>query len=100
MAKWRQAVAVDEFNRTYKFVHRRKTIAIFKLDDGIYALDNVCSHEYSELVEGMILGTDVLCPKHGSRFEIKTGAVKDLPATQPVRTYETKVEDGYVWVKV
>jgi nitrite reductase/ring-hydroxylating ferredoxin subunit len=99
MAKWRQVVEVDGFNRTYKYVHRRKSIALFKLDDGVYALDNVCSHEYSELVEGMIIKGDVLCPKHGSRFEIRTGAVKDLPATQPVRTYETKIEDGYVWVK-
>jgi 3-phenylpropionate/trans-cinnamate dioxygenase ferredoxin component len=99
MAKWRQVVEEDGFNRSYKFVHRRKTIAVFRLDDGIYAVDNVCSHEYSELVEGMIVGSDVLCPKHGSRFNIKTGAVKDLPATQPVHTYETKVEDGFVWVK-
>jgi nitrite reductase/ring-hydroxylating ferredoxin subunit len=100
MAKWRKAVSVDGFQKTYKFTHRRKSIAIFRLEDGIYALDNVCSHEYSELVEGMIVGGDVFCPKHGSRFEIKTGAVKDLPATQPVRRYETKVEDDFVWVKV
>lgn len=100
MAKWRKAVEVDSFQRSYKFVHRRKSIAIFKLDDGVYALDNVCSHEYSEFVDGMIVDGDVFCPKHGSRFEIRTGAVKDLPATEPVRSYETKVEDGWVWVKV
>ncbi len=100
MAKWRKACAVDDFQSTYKFVYRRKEIALYKLEDGIYATDNSCSHEYSPLHEGMIIGDDVYCPKHGSRFDIRTGAVKDFPATRPVATYPTKVEDGYVWVKM
>ena len=99
MADWREAVRLDQFNKTYRFVHRRKEIAIFKLDDGVYATDNSCSHEYSPLVEGMVVEGDVYCPKHGSRFDIRTGAVKDFPATRPVKTYPTKVEDGVVWVK-
>jgi 3-phenylpropionate/trans-cinnamate dioxygenase ferredoxin subunit len=48
----------------------------------------------------MIMGEDVYCPKHGSRFDIRTGAVRDLPATRPVKTYEVMVEDGVVYVKV
>lgn len=101
MAKWRHAASWDDFERTYKFVYRRKEIALFKLDDGVYATDNACSHEYSELSQGYIIdGKDVTCPKHGSRFEIATGAVKDFPATQPVKTYEVMVEDGEIYVKV
>lgn len=100
MAKWREVCREEAFTKTYKFVHRRKEIALFKLPDGIYATDNSCSHEYSELCEGMIIGEDVYCPKHGSRFDIKTGAVRDLPATRPVRTYQVKVEDGVVYVNV
>lgn len=98
MAKWHKAVGVDEFESTYRFVHRRKEIAIFKLEDGIYATDNSCSHEYSPLAEGMVVDGDVYCPKHGSRFDIRTGAVKDFPATTPVKTYETRIEDGWIWV--
>lgn len=100
MAKWREVCKENEFNRQTKFVHRRKEIALFRLDDGIYATENSCSHEYSQLSEGMIMGADVYCPKHGSRFDIRTGAVRDLPATRPVKTYEVKVEDGVVYVKV
>lgn len=100
MAKWLQAVAVDGFERTYKFVHRRKEICLYKLADGIFATDNTCSHEYSPLCDGMIIGGDVCCPKHGSRFEIRTGKVKDMPATRDIETFPVKVEDGYVWVKV
>lgn len=100
MAQWREVCRDDAFQRQYKFVHRRKEIALFRLPDGIFATENSCSHEYSELSEGMIIGEDVYCPKHGSRFDIRTGAVRDLPATRPVKTYEVKVEDGIVYVRV
>lgn len=100
MAQWRKAVAEGDLEGPYKFVVRRKEIAIFKLEDGIYATDNSCSHEYSPLSEGLIMDDDVYCPKHGSRFDIRTGAVKDFPATRPVKTYPTKVEDGWVYVMV
>ena len=100
MAKWQKAVAVGDFQKSYKFVHRRKEVAIFKLDDGIFAIDNICSHEYSQLAEGMVVNCDVYCPKHGSRFDIKTGAVKDFPATRGVKTFPVKIEDGFVWVKL
>jgi len=100
MAQWRKAVAESDLDGPHKFVVRRKEIAIFKLDDGIYATDNSCSHEYSPLSEGLIIDDDVYCPKHGSRFDIRSGAVKDFPATQPVKTYPTKVEDGWVYVMV
>ncbi len=100
MAKWHKVVAVDGFERSYKFASRRKEVAIFKLDDGVYAIDNICSHEFSQLSEGMVVKGDVYCPKHGSRFDIRSGAVKDFPATRGVKTFPVKIEDGYVWVKL
>lgn len=100
MKQWREVCEEHAFQRTHKFVHRRKEIALFRLDDGIFATDNSCSHEYSPLCEGMIMGGDVYCPKHGSRFDIRTGAVRDLPATRPVKTYDVKIEDGIIYVRV
>lgn len=75
-------------------------IALFRLEDGVYALDDVCSHEFSLLSEGEVWEEDVHCVKHGSRFNIKTGAVIGLPATKPVSCHPVKVEDGVVFVKV
>ncbi|MFP4114919.1 MAG: non-heme iron oxygenase ferredoxin subunit [Spirochaetota bacterium] len=101
MAKWVRACNVNDFRRSYLFKHKRREYAIFKLEDGVYCLDNVCSHEYSPLAEGMILDGDVFCPKHGSRFDIRTGGVKDLPATRPVKTFEVEVDEaGDVYIKV
>lgn len=96
--KWIRVCNVDDFRNTYCFQYRRKEIAFFKLPDGIYATDNSCSHEYSPLCEGIIMDNNVYCPKHGSRFDIKTGVVIDLPATAPVKTYKVKVENGEVFV--
>lgn len=100
MKQWREVCRDDAFRLTYCFRHRRKEIALYRLDDGIYATDNSCSHEYSPLCEGIVADGKVYCPKHGSRFDIRTGGVIDLPATAPVKTYDVKVEEGVVYVRV
>jgi nitrite reductase/ring-hydroxylating ferredoxin subunit len=73
-------------------------LAVFRVGDEYFALDDTCSHEYSRLSEGEILDGEVYCPKHGSRFDLRTGEVRGLPATRPVNTYAVKEEDGKVWV--
>jgi 3-phenylpropionate/trans-cinnamate dioxygenase ferredoxin subunit len=74
-------------------------LALFRLEDGIYALDDICSHEFSRLSEGDIWDDQVYCPKHGSRFAIRSGAVEGLPAIKPVGSYPVKVEEGKVYVQ-
>jgi 3-phenylpropionate/trans-cinnamate dioxygenase ferredoxin subunit len=74
-------------------------LALFRLEDGVYALDDICSHEFSRLSEGEIWEGEVYCPKHGSRFSIRSGSVTGLPATQPVATYPAKEEDGWIYVQ-
>lgn len=101
MATWVLAGNSADFRTSLLFTKKRKEYAIFRLDDGIYCTDNVCSHEYSPLAEGMVMGSDVYCPKHGSRFDIKTGAVKDYPATRPVKTFPVRVEEnGDIYIQV
>ncbi len=97
---WVRACSVDDFRTTYCFRHRRKEIALYKLKDGIYATDNSCSHEYSPLCEGIVMDDNIYCPKHGSRFDIRTGAVRDLPATRPVKTYPVKVEGKDIFIRI
>ena len=65
---------------------------------GIFALDDICSHEYSLLSEGDVWAGEVYCQKHGSRFNLRTGAVTGLPATKPVETWDVKVENGEIWI--
>jgi 3-phenylpropionate/trans-cinnamate dioxygenase ferredoxin subunit len=76
-------------------------ICLARLASGeIFAISDVCSHEEVELSDGELDGEDVECPAHGSRFNVRTGAVSGLPADAPVATYPVSVEDGEVFVEV
>lgn len=66
----------------------------------VFAISDVCSHEETELSDGLLDGEEVECPAHGSRFNVRTGAVSGLPAEAPVATYAVSVEDGEILVEV
>ena len=74
-------------------------VCLANVEGEFLAIHDVCSHEYVELHEGWLEGEEVECPQHGSRFSMRTGAVRGLPATRPVPAYETKVEGGDVYVR-
>ena len=76
-----------------------RRVAVFRTPEGLFALDDICSHEYALLSEGEVWDGEVYCPKHGSRFSLATGAVTGLPATDPVPTWKVKVEGGGIWVE-
>jgi 3-phenylpropionate/trans-cinnamate dioxygenase ferredoxin subunit len=69
-------------------------------DDGFYAIDDVCTHENFLLSQGEMFDCEVECPQHGSRFNMKTGAVTGLPAVIPARTFPVIVEGSDVYVDV
>ena len=75
-----------------------RSIAVFNVEGAFYAIDDSCTHEYAPLSPGTRVGEIVTCPKHGSRFNVRTGGVLSLPAVVPVNIYPVKVEDGQVYV--
>ena len=74
-------------------------VAIANADGEIFAVSDICTHEYVFLSEGWIEGHDIECPQHGSRFDLETGQPSGPPATQPLPRYEVKVEDNEIYVK-
>ena len=74
-------------------------VAVFNIDGEFYAIDDVCTHDGGLLAGGAIEGNVVICPRHGARFCLRTGAALTPPAYEPVRTYETRITDGMVEVK-
>ena len=97
--RWVRVASTEELETSLSVTVDGKPIALFRTEEGVFALDDVCSHEYSLLSEGEVFQGEVYCQKHGSRFSLKTGAVTGLPATQPVRTYAVKTEDGGIWIE-
>jgi nitrite reductase/ring-hydroxylating ferredoxin subunit len=76
------------------------TLALVRADGGVYCVQDVCSHEQAFLSEGFVEGCEIECPLHGSIFDVRTGDVKSLPATEPIKTFPVKVENGDVLVDV
>jgi 3-phenylpropionate/trans-cinnamate dioxygenase ferredoxin subunit len=74
-------------------------IAVFNLDGQYYAIEDVCTHDGGELASGTREGDVIVCPRHGARFSIKTGAVLAPPAYEPVATFPVRVENGMVQVR-
>ena len=77
-----------------------RKIAVFNLDGEIYAIDNACTHVGGPLAEGKVVGEEVICPWHGSRFNIKTGAVTHQPARTAVKSYPVRVTGDNVEIEI
>jgi nitrite reductase/ring-hydroxylating ferredoxin subunit/metal-sulfur cluster biosynthetic enzyme len=75
-----------------------REIAIFNVAGAYHAMDDICTHDGGPLAEGIIEGHVIECPRHGARFDIRTGAVLGMPATQPVTSYPVRVEGDQVQV--
>jgi 3-phenylpropionate/trans-cinnamate dioxygenase ferredoxin component len=77
-------------------------LGVFNLDGELYAIEDRCSHDDGALVEGDWEADEavVICPRHGSRFDIRTGRALTLPAYLPVETFPVRVEAGIVKVTV
>jgi 3-phenylpropionate/trans-cinnamate dioxygenase ferredoxin subunit len=77
-------------------------IGVFNVDGEYFAIEDRCSHDDGPLAEGDFEPEEmvVICPRHGSRFDLRTGRPLSLPAYIPVDTFAVKVEDGIVRVIV
>lgn len=75
-------------------------IALFRIDDSVYAIGDRCSHAEASLAEGELWDHSVECPRHGSEFDIRTGLPGTLPATRPVAVYDLEIVDGEVFTTV
>ena len=88
---------------TMKLVHAGSVyLGVYNIAGELYAIEDRCSHDDGALVEGDWEPDEavVICPRHGSRFDIRTGRALTLPAYLPVETFPVRVEDGVVKVEV
>lgn len=74
-------------------------IAVFNLHGQYYATEDVCTHDGGILTGGVVEGEQIVCPRHGARFSIKTGAVLAPPAYENIATFPVRIENGCVQVR-
>ncbi len=77
-------------------------IGVFNCGGELLAIENRCSHDDGELLEGDIDWEEchVECPRHGSLFDLRSGKPLTLPAYVPVDTFPVQVEDGVIRVEI
>jgi 3-phenylpropionate/trans-cinnamate dioxygenase ferredoxin subunit len=74
-------------------------VVLVNLDGEFYAIEDVCTHDGGPLGEGELEGHELICPRHGARFDVRTGDALTLPAFEPAPTYEVRLENGDVLVE-
>jgi 3-phenylpropionate/trans-cinnamate dioxygenase ferredoxin component len=77
----------------------RRMIAVVRSGGEYFAIEDVCTHDGAELTGGEVEGAEIVCPRHGARFCLRTGQALSPPAYEAVRVFETKISDGRLWVR-
>ena len=75
-------------------------VAVFHVGGTFYAIDDVCTHDGGPLADGELRDHKIACPRHGAKFDIRTGAALSMPAIRPTRAHDVRVEGGGVWVRL
>lgn len=101
MSDWISVAPVVEFKPgTHKVVDADGTnIVVFNHEGKYYAIEDVCTHDGGQLTGGEIEGDQVICPRHGARFCIRTGAALTAPAYEATATFPVRIENGDVQVR-
>ncbi len=74
-------------------------VAVFSIDGAFFAIEDVCTHDGGPLAGGLVDGDQVVCPRHGARFCVRTGAALSAPAYEPTACLPVRVVDGEVQVR-
>lgn len=77
-----------------------RIVALFHVGGQFYCIDDVCTHDGGPLSEGKLAEYAISCPRHGAKFDIRTGKALTMPATEDTVAHEVKVEDGQVFVRI
>ncbi|MEO2034430.1 MAG: non-heme iron oxygenase ferredoxin subunit [Planctomycetaceae bacterium] len=70
---------------------------LIRIDDDYFVIEDVCSHDGQPLTDGPLLDCSIQCPRHGAKFDLKTGKSLCMPATRPIRTFNVEVRDDGIW---
>ena len=99
---WHPVCKEDEIDMDdlIRFDFEESTYCIYRIEDGFYATDGICSHEAVHLEDGLVMDGEIECPMHQGIFDIKTGKAKSAPACIDLKTYPVKSEDGNIFIQI
>jgi 3-phenylpropionate/trans-cinnamate dioxygenase ferredoxin subunit len=77
-----------------------RLVAVFHVSGSFWAIDDICTHDGGPLAEGTLEDHTIACPRHGARFDIRTGKALTMPATRDTVAYEVRVEGDEVQIRI
>jgi nitrite reductase/ring-hydroxylating ferredoxin subunit len=77
-----------------------REIVLCHTREGLFALDNICTHAHARMCEGRLRATRLVCPLHGASFDIRDGRVLTPPATVPLATHQVRVVNGTIEISL
>jgi metal-sulfur cluster biosynthetic enzyme/nitrite reductase/ring-hydroxylating ferredoxin subunit len=77
-----------------------RLLVLVRVGDEFFALDDVCTHDDGPLSDGTVDDHTIACPRHGAKFDVRTGAALTMPATRPTQAHDVEVRDGQVYVRI
>jgi len=77
-----------------------RTVAVCNVGGEFYAVDDVCTHDEGSLDQGDLEGFEIECPRHGARFDVRSGEVKALPAVLPIDTFKVRLQGKDIEIEV
>jgi 3-phenylpropionate/trans-cinnamate dioxygenase ferredoxin component len=75
-------------------------VLLVRYQDDVYCIEDVCTHDGGTLGDGELDGHCITCPRHGAKFDVRTGEAVTMPATEPTKSYEVKIDAGMVAVRL
>lgn len=98
--RWVDTAATDDLEegRARTFVADGERVALACAAGETYAIRDECSHDDGPLGDGTLEGCAIQCPRHGARFDVRTGAAVSMPAIAPIEAFPVKIEEGRVFV--
>ena len=102
MSEYVPAASVTDFPSSGKLCLEvaDRFVVIVKLEDGFFCVDDVCTHDGGTLGEGELQQNCLVCPRHGAKFDVRTGAAMSMPATEPTVAHEVKIEGDSILVRL
>ena len=89
-----------EMEDLIRFDHGDKTFCIYRIEDGYFATDGMCTHEDVHLEDGLVMDDEIECPMHQGIFNIKSGEALSPPACEDLKTYPVKVDNDKIFIKI
>jgi len=77
-----------------------REIVVCRTKDGVFAVDNICTHAYARLSEGRLRGFRLICPLHGASFDVRNGRALGAPASRPLATHALSIVDDRIEIEV